>query len=67
MVSKMAAKKQLKITLVKSLIGRLPAHKLTIECLGLKKVNSTVIQNKCDSIQGMINKVNYLLKVEEIG
>ena len=57
---------KLKITLVKSLIGRKKDQKATVEALGLGKVNSTAEHNDTPQIRGMINKISYLLKVEEI-
>lgn len=62
----MQPKKYLKITLVKSLIGRLPGHVLTAQALGLRKINSTVIKNNSPMIMGMVRKLYYLLKVEEV-
>ncbi|GGI83462.1 50S ribosomal protein L30 [Legionella impletisoli] len=58
-------KNKIKITLNKSLIGRIPAHIEIAKQLGLKKVNSTVIQPDNPSIRGMVNKINYLVNVEE--
>jgi len=58
---------QLKITLVKSTIGVLPKHKKTVQALGLKKLNKSVIQQDNVAIRGMINQVSHLVKVEEIG
>jgi large subunit ribosomal protein L30 len=57
---------KLKITLVKSLIGRKNDHIATVQALGLKKINNVVEHEDSVTIRGMINKVNYLLKVEEI-
>ena len=57
-------KKLLKITLKKSLIGRQKSHRQTVRSLGLKKVNHTVIHDDSPSIRGMVNKVSYLLEVE---
>ncbi|MDV3429261.1 MAG: 50S ribosomal protein L30 [Bacillota bacterium] len=57
---------KLKITLVRSLIGRKKDQLATVEALGLGKVNSTAEHNDTPQIRGMINKINYLLKVEEI-
>ena len=62
----MTKKKQLKITLYRSLIGRLPKHRDTIRGLGLKKINHSVVLEDTPSIRGMINKVSYLVKVEEL-
>ncbi|MBS4959953.1 MAG: 50S ribosomal protein L30 [Clostridiales bacterium] len=57
---------ELKITLAKSTIGVVPKHKKIVQALGLRKVNSTKIQQDNAAIRGMIAKVNYLVKVEEI-
>lgn len=57
-------KKTIKITLLKSLIGTKKEHRLTIKGLGLKKINSVSTLENTESIRGMINKVNYLLKCE---
>ena len=57
---------KLRITLMKSKIGRLESHKATVEALGLRKIGSTVEHDDNTQIRGMINKVNYLLKVEEV-
>ena len=57
---------KLKITLVKSPIGRIPKHRRTVEALGLKKLNKTVVMPDNAAIRGMIQQVSYLLKVEEI-
>lgn len=57
---------KLKVTLTKSIIGRLPDHIATIKALGLKKIGQTVEHNDTPQIRGMLNKVNYMVKVEEI-
>jgi len=56
---------KLKITLVKSLIGRKKDHIATVNALGLRKIGKIVEQQDSPEIMGMINKVSYLLKVEE--
>ena len=56
---------KLRITLKKSTIGVIPKHKKIVESLGLRKVNHTVEQPDNPAIRGMIEKVGYLLKVEE--
>jgi large subunit ribosomal protein L30 len=53
-----------KVTLVKSIIGRLEAHRATVKGLGLRRMHHTVELQDTPAIRGMINKVNYLLKVE---
>lgn len=58
--------KKLNVTQVKSTIDRPKDQKLTIEALGLGKLNHTKIYNDTPQVRGMINKVSHLLKVEEI-
>tara|TARA_A100001388_G_C28561496_1_gene399817 strand:+ start:429 stop:617 length:189 start_codon:yes stop_codon:yes gene_type:complete len=62
----MAKTKKIKITLTKSPIGYKPKAKKTLEALGLTKMNQSVEHNINDSIMGMIDTVNYLVKTEEI-
>jgi len=57
---------KLKITQVRSTIGRLKKQKLTIEALGLGRPNNVVFQNDTPQIRGMIRKVSHLVKVEEV-
>jgi large subunit ribosomal protein L30 len=57
--------RKLSVTLVKSVIGRLPSHKDTVRGLGLKRIRQTVTLEDTPSIRGMINKVSYLLDVKE--
>ncbi len=57
---------EIKITLVKSTIGAIPKHKKTVQALGLKKLNSSKIQQDNVAIRGMIKQVSHLVKVEEI-
>ena len=56
---------ELKVTLVKSTIGALPKHKRTVEALGLKKLNKTVILPDNAATKGMVHQVRHLVKVEE--
>ena len=58
--------KQVKITLIKSTIGQKPAKVATVRSLGLKKLNSSVVQEENDAIKGMISTVSHLVKVEEV-
>ena len=53
-----------KVTLVKSVIGRIQSHRATITGLGLRRMHHTVELQDTPAVRGMINKVNYLLKVE---
>lgn len=57
---------KLQITLVRSLIGRPETHRKTVNTLGLRKMNQTVVHNDNPAIRGMINQVTHLVKVEEI-
>lgn len=57
---------QLKITLVKSTIGRVVKQQATVKALGLNKIGKTVVLNDTPQIRGMITKVSHLVKVEEI-
>ena len=55
---------QLKITLVKSLIGRPEKQRRVAKALGLNKSNQTVLQYDTPIIRGMTNKISHLLTVE---
>ncbi|MCN4143513.1 MAG: 50S ribosomal protein L30 [Thiohalomonas sp.] len=57
--------KTIKITQVKSINGRLKAHKACVAGLGLRRINHSVEVIDTPENRGMINKVSYLLKVEE--
>ena len=56
---------QIKITLVKSPIGRLPQQRKTVVALGLGKMNSSVVKEDTAAIRGMANSISHLVKVEE--
>jgi large subunit ribosomal protein L30 len=55
----------IKVKLVKSTIGVLPKHKKTIEALGLKKIGQVVEKQDNAQMRGMIDQVNYLVKIVE--
>ncbi len=57
--------KKLKVTLVRSANGRLASHKACVSGLGLRRMRHTVEVEDTPSVRGMINKVNYMVKVEE--
>ncbi|WP_026486953.1 50S ribosomal protein L30 [Caldanaerobius polysaccharolyticus] len=57
---------KLKITLVRSTIGRPDDQIDTVKALGLRKLHSTVIKEDTPVIRGMVNKVKHLVEVEEI-
>ncbi len=56
---------KIKITLVKSPIGYNKKQRLIAESLGLKKLNSSVVQENTPDILGKVHKISHLLKVEE--
>ncbi len=62
----MAKAQKLKITLVKSRFGRLASHRACVAGLGLRKMHQSVTVEDTPENRGMINKVSYLLKVEEV-
>jgi len=57
---------KIKITKVRSVIGRTERQKRTMEALGLRKINQTVEMNATPEILGMVRKVNHLVKVENV-
>ena len=57
---------KIKVTLVKSTIAILPEHKKVVAALGLKKIRSYKIHEANPCILGMIEKVKYLVKVENV-
>jgi large subunit ribosomal protein L30 len=56
--------KKIKVTLVKSIIGTKQDHRATVRGLGLRKMNSSSELMDTPAVRGMIQKVQYLLKVE---
>lgn len=58
--------KNLKITLVKSIIGTSPKQKKTVEALGLRKLHHSVELADTPATRGAVAKVSHLLKVEEL-
>ena len=59
------AKATIKVTQVKSTNGRLQNHKACVAGLGLRRIGHTVEVEDTPSVRGMINKVNYLVRVED--
>ncbi len=57
---------KLQIKLVRSKIGHKPNQKLTLQALGLGKLNSTVVKEDNAQTRGMINKVSHLVQVKEV-
>jgi len=58
-------KATLRVTQVKSTCGRLKNHKACVAGLGLRRIGQTVEVEDTPSVRGMINRVHYLLKVED--
>ncbi len=54
----------LKITLIRSLIGRTKKQRDTVHSLGLKKINQTVSHADTPAIKGMVNRISHLVKVK---
>ena len=61
----MAKEATIKVTQIRSVNGRLKSHKACIAGLGLRRIGHTVEVEDTPSVRGMINKVSYLLRVEE--
>ena len=57
---------KIKVTQVRSIIGRDETQKRTIQALGLGKINRSRIHNDTPAIRGMVNKVRHLVMVEEL-
>ncbi|SAI37573.1 50S ribosomal protein L30 [Bordetella ansorpii] len=62
----MSQQKQLKVTLVRSVIGTKQSHRDTVRGLGLGKVNSSRVLIDTPEVRGMIRKVDYLVSVSEV-
>ena len=62
----MVAEKTVKVTLVRSTNRRTDAHKACVRGLGLRRMHQTVTVADTPCNRGMINRVAYLLKVEEV-
>ena len=60
------ANKNLKVTLTKSVIGRLKSHKACVQGLGIRRIHETVVVIDTPENRGMINKVSYMLNVVEV-
>jgi large subunit ribosomal protein L30 len=60
------AEKKLRVTYVKSAIGYSIRQKATIQALGLRKLNQSVLHNDTLVMRGMLAKVSHLVRVEEV-
>ena len=57
--------RSVRVTLVKSTAGRLKKHKACVAGLGLRRIGHTVEVEDTPAVRGMINQVNYLVRVED--
>ena len=62
----MAVQKMLKITLVKSTIGAVPKQKATVQSMGLRKLNKSIVLPDNAATRGQIQQIRHLVKVEEV-
>ncbi|MEN8205654.1 MAG: 50S ribosomal protein L30 [Pseudomonadota bacterium] len=61
----MASAKKIRVSQTKSSNGRLQSHKDTLRGLGLRRIRHSVELNDTPEIRGMINKIAYMVKVED--
>ncbi len=57
---------KLKVTQVRSQIGRTDKQKATLRALGLRRIGHTNVVNATDAVKGMVRKVSFMIKVEEV-
>ena len=57
--------KQISVTLIKSSAGVIPRHRECVRGLGLRRINHTVVLEDTPSVRGMVNKIDYMVRVEE--
>lgn len=60
-----AKKNTMQVTLTKSMNGRLRSHQGCVRGLGLRRMHQTVEVEDTPATRGMVNKVSYMVKVEE--
>lgn len=58
--------KKIKVTMIKSMIGRTQRQRNTLGGLGLRKIGQSRVHNATPQILGMLNKVNFLINVEDV-
>jgi large subunit ribosomal protein L30 len=62
----MAKAGKVKVTLIKSRFGRLKNHAACVTGLGLRRIHHSVVVDNTPENRGMINKISYLLRVEDV-
>ena len=65
MPTKKAQTKTLKVTQIRSVVGRPVEQRATVRALGLKRINDVAVHSDTPAIRGMIFKVKHLVEVEE--
>jgi large subunit ribosomal protein L30 len=65
MVSPMTQAKRIKVTQIKSTFGHLEKHKASVRGLGLRRIGHTVEVEDTPATRGMVNKVYFLVRIEE--
>lgn len=55
----------MKVTLLRSVHGRLKSHKACVKGLGLRRIRHSVLVEDTPATRGMVNKVSYMVQVEE--
>jgi large subunit ribosomal protein L30 len=58
--------RNIRITLVKSVIGCKDVQRKTVQALGLRRTNTSVVHQETPQIRGMVNRVSHLLRIEEV-
>jgi large subunit ribosomal protein L30 len=61
----MTGNRKIRVTLVKSVYGRLQSHKDTVRGLGLRRMRHSVELDDTPQVRGMISKIAYMLRVED--
>ncbi len=56
--------KQISVTLIRSAAGAIPRHRECVRGLGLRRINHTVVLEDTPSVRGMVNKIDYMVRVE---
>lgn len=65
-MAKKSQAKKVRITQTRSGIGRQESHRRTIRALGIKRHQQSVVHELTPAIEGMINKISYMVEVEEV-
>jgi len=60
------SEKKIRVTMTKSKIGRLASHRACLKGLGLRKIRQSVELVDTAENRGMVNKISYMLRIEEI-